>query len=492
MRAPGVVRDALTGLAAALEDLEFGRDTAHLAAERERLAGTIRSYLIPRVGDPDQPVVVVVAGPTGSGKSTLINSISGLDASATGAVRPTTRAPVVLAPDSVADRYRSLGGVDCEVVAGKAPILDSMVLVDAPDIDSTETGHRVMAETLIDNADLVVFVTSALRYADEVPWQVLRRATSRGTPIVQVLNRVTSGSSGAIVDFRSRLASSGLGDDLVTVSEHHLTNGARRVPSLAVRSLRKRLDAVVTDREELTRDVFDRVMRATSIQVRDLADSMVRAADEVDELEARLSVYLADRAAALDLSEAAGRLYPAAPAHGSRGAVRRWMRRVDRSDLDVIEEETSTLVETLEAIVHTDVRSWLIAEKTMVEKRQLDPAGIIAGSRSAARSHFDGWVSFVARIVADDDHRHEWLAEAVLLDAATRVEIPPEVELTLGDDGEVLVDRACRELEARIGHIYEQVGLQVVGQVRERVGTLDTDDLRVSLGEVIALTAVDA
>ena len=43
-----------------------------------------------------------------------------------------------------------------------------------------------MAETMIDNADIVVYVSSALRYADLVPWEVLRRAHSRGVPVIQV------------------------------------------------------------------------------------------------------------------------------------------------------------------------------------------------------------------------------------------------------------------------------------------------------------------
>ena len=100
----------------------------------------------------------------------------------------------------------------------------------------------------VDNADVIVFVTSALRYADEVPWQVLRRAISRGTPVIHVLNRVGSSSSGAVIDFKSRLAAAGLEPDPVTVPEHHLSAGAQRVPSLAVRALQRRLGEVVTDK----------------------------------------------------------------------------------------------------------------------------------------------------------------------------------------------------------------------------------------------------
>ena len=50
----------------------------------------------------DAPLLMVVGGSTGAGKSTLVNSLVGAQVSAAGVLRPTTRAPVLVChPDDV-------------------------------------------------------------------------------------------------------------------------------------------------------------------------------------------------------------------------------------------------------------------------------------------------------------------------------------------------------------------------------------------------------
>src|SRR5207302_3502323 len=63
-------------------------------------------------------------------------------------------------------------------------------IVDAPDVDSVERDNRQLADILVEAADLCVFVTTATRYADLVPWEVLRRVRERGLPLVIVINRL--------------------------------------------------------------------------------------------------------------------------------------------------------------------------------------------------------------------------------------------------------------------------------------------------------------
>ncbi|HSK06371.1 MAG TPA: GTPase [Acidimicrobiia bacterium] len=271
-------RDDLTGdlayLASSLEALSLADIPAHarLIERRDWLIRTIRDYLIPRIGDPTAPLIVVFAGPTGAGKSTLLNSVVGSERSAAGPIRPTTKDPLVLSSESRADRYRQIGGVACDVTTGRAPILEELILVDTPDIDSTSTEHRAMAETMIDNADIVVYVSSALRYSDQVPWEVLRRAHSRGAPVIQVMNRIKGSSRGALADYSLRLHGEGLGSEVVAVQEHHVPRGAQSVPSAAIQELRDRLVAVVEARRAGAANVVRSVLETTLDQAREVIE----------------------------------------------------------------------------------------------------------------------------------------------------------------------------------------------------------------------------
>ncbi|MGH8947003.1 MAG: GTPase, partial [Acidimicrobiia bacterium] len=245
--APSPLEGELSRLAEGLEDLDTRAAVLlapDLVDERDRIVRTIRGYLVPRLTNPDRPMTVVVAGPTGSGKSTIFNSLAGFELAETGALRPTTKTPLVATTAEQAELFHELGGVRCHVAMVRAPILTRMALVDTPDIDSTSVEHRKMAELLIDAADVVVFVTSALRYADRVPWEVLRRAVDRGAPLITVLNRLTSSSGGAINDYQARLSRAGIEAEIVRVPEQRGGPGLARVPSLAVRELSRRLRAL--------------------------------------------------------------------------------------------------------------------------------------------------------------------------------------------------------------------------------------------------------
>ena len=85
------LRDELAGLALALE--VPGVETARPA--RDEIVGQIDDYLLPRLRQMDAPLLMVVGGSTGAGKSTLINSLVGAVVSPAGVLRPTTRAPVL-------------------------------------------------------------------------------------------------------------------------------------------------------------------------------------------------------------------------------------------------------------------------------------------------------------------------------------------------------------------------------------------------------------
>lgn len=483
------IGEALENLAGALETLDLGPEPSHLHSDRERLASTIRSYLIPRAIDPGAPITVVFAGPTGSGKSTLINSLTRRDLAEVGVLRPTTRHPLVLSAPRLAHRHEVIGGVACEVATGDAPVLDAMTLVDTPDIDSTASGHRAIAETLVDNADVVVFVTSALRYADDVPWQVLRRAKSRGTELINVLNRVGSATSGAVVDFKARLRVEGLSDDLVTVPEHHLPDDGQRVPTTAIRSLAKRLSAIVSEKDEHHSIMFDRVLRATTRQVMELAREIRDRAEDTDSLEAELSIYLSNRAANLYLGGVADGLYEPIPDRESRWARRRW-KAANRIEKDEIETRKKTIGDRISALVHGDLRRWIVDEHSL---GPITPDDVIPETAPVIRSAAEDWIRYVRRIREEIDAPESWLTEVVLIDAATDDDQSRAAQALLGDHAPILVERARRELSGRLAVVYDHAGSLVVELSRQRQGTVDDSDLRAAIGAVNAtLAPVDA
>ncbi len=354
---PGMAIEGLEAFASSFDALALP-DDPWARSTRDRIVRTVRSYLIPRLSDPGKPLTVVFAGPTGAGKSTLINSLAGAELSATGPLRPTTRSPLIFAAADQADVLGHLGGISCDVVVGRAPVLRELSLVDTPDIDSTLVDHRAMAEALIDVGDIVVFVSSALRYADRVPWEVLRRARSRGAPIICVLNRVRPDSGGAAHDYRRLLESEGLGQELLTIGEHHLEPAAYSVPSGSIRDLRKRLMSEIASRRLGADQIWRRVMAATCDQALELIDLAEEYSARTRLIESEM-ISPSDFAVHLDLGEYPPGSFPADQAlalvGGSRRRIRRWARRSLPRDA-VLALERARLTEAVIASADASLR----------------------------------------------------------------------------------------------------------------------------------------
>src|SRR5690625_803662 len=71
-------------------------DADQARERRDRLASQVRNHLLPRLRQVSAPLLVVVGGSTGAGKSTLVNSVVGEEVSTAGVLRPTTREPVLI------------------------------------------------------------------------------------------------------------------------------------------------------------------------------------------------------------------------------------------------------------------------------------------------------------------------------------------------------------------------------------------------------------
>lgn len=146
-------------------------------------------------------MLAVIGGPTGAGKSTLVNSLVQAPVSATGILRPTTRTPTLVChPRSWARVHRH------GLIPISAPALPANVaLIDAPDINSVDQANRDLANELFDDADLWLFVTTAARYADAEAWRHLRAAQQRKVDLAVVLDRVPPQAVEEIVPHLSEL-----------------------------------------------------------------------------------------------------------------------------------------------------------------------------------------------------------------------------------------------------------------------------------------------
>ncbi|MCS4492317.1 GTPase domain-containing protein [Corynebacterium sp. ES2715-CONJ3] len=189
------------------------------AAKAQTLKNQLDDYIIPRITDLDAPLLVVVGGSTGAGKSTLVNAIVGENVTAAGVIRPTTRQPTLITNTADAPYFRSqrvLPGLPREhgepdTQALSLRIVESnlipagLALIDAPDFDSIDDTNRALASQLLAAADSWVFVTTPARYADQVVWNFLSDAAARHIEVVVILNRVDQQAADTVPDDLRRM-----------------------------------------------------------------------------------------------------------------------------------------------------------------------------------------------------------------------------------------------------------------------------------------------
>ena len=284
--APGELRALVDRLERLAERrLALGPRSESAATRARQLVDHLHSHVRVRAQSLDAPLVVLLVGPTGAGKSTIFNTIVGRSASPTGVLRPTTRSAVVLAhpTDREGLREGALAGMSAGAIRFVADdeVAPGLALVDTPDVDSVEHANRLLADRLVEAADLAVFVTTATRYADRVPWSVLERVRERGLPLMVVVNRMPADDADQaeiLSDVARLMAEAGLETELIGVREGDLEAGGDRLAPATIRRLTDEIGRLRADREARVR----LAARALMGSLAGLGESIERVADDAD------------------------------------------------------------------------------------------------------------------------------------------------------------------------------------------------------------------
>lgn len=190
--------------------------------------------------------VVALLGATGSGKSSLFNALVGDDVATVGARRPTTSQPLA----AVVGEDEATGLLDWLGVPRRVPVpardgLDGLVLLDLPDIDSTDAANREVAARLAGTVDVLVWVLDPQKYADAVVHRDFLAPMAEHADVTLVvlnqLDRLAEPDRAAVLaDVRGLLERDGVGGVEVV--------GTSAASGAGVAALRDRLAAVVARR----------------------------------------------------------------------------------------------------------------------------------------------------------------------------------------------------------------------------------------------------
>jgi hypothetical protein len=299
------------------------------AAEQRRAIREITSqlddYVLPRLATIDAPLLAVVGGSTGAGKSTLVNSLVGRRVSAPGVIRPTTRAPVLVHHSLDAEWFsddrilpglaRSTGASNTarslQLVADDS-IPAGLAILDAPDIDSVVVENRELASQLLAAADLWLFVTSAARYADAVPWDFLNSAAERSAAVAVVLDRVPPRAMTEVPAHLGQMMSErGLGASPLFAVPETTVDDQGLLPTSAFSPIRGWLARLAQDqasRAEVIHRTLDGAIGALTARAPRLALAVDEQAEMVAQLRAEVDHSYAEAVRTISVQTADGTL----------------------------------------------------------------------------------------------------------------------------------------------------------------------------------------
>ena len=139
------------------------------------------------IADLDGAFMLVVCGEYNAGKSTLLNSLLGMEVMPDGVTPTTDKVTVLTWGEQIAESV--LGD---ELVQRTAPVevLREVSIVDTPGTNAVIRRHQELTERFIPRADLVLFVTSADRPFTESERVFLELISSWGKKVAMLINKI--------------------------------------------------------------------------------------------------------------------------------------------------------------------------------------------------------------------------------------------------------------------------------------------------------------
>lgn len=262
--------------------------------EAERL---VRAYLWKSALGEDFPPIVCLMGGTGTGKSTLFNSLAGRKISDVGTRRPFTLKAVILVDEAWVEELESCpflqeSGPAAPLVVSSHLDSGSPILVDTPDFDSVQTYNRVIAENFFIISDIMMFVTSQEKYADLAGRKITEMAGEWEKAAVFVMNKVVS--QGAYNDFISFVSGHGFKSSPLMVERleypPELIEGLRKRPGFIDLLHMESNDGRVQARSQELGRLRGRALSS----LKDLETVLEAQSQRVESLNNRIGAILAD------------------------------------------------------------------------------------------------------------------------------------------------------------------------------------------------------